>query len=173
MLLATPNVPIVLSMLATDGRIDLFGQARVYNSSNTLVATVDLPHTNEGLYAALYTPTTEGYYSVMYQLYFDSGHTVDAGYNKSGENLDVNSLRTNVLRVLGLVHENSLVDLQTYDSNDNLTSARIRSYNSSANVLAAQIASPAAYSTGLLFEYTVNATYLGDKLQTYYISRVS
>lgn len=64
MLLATVNEAVTLSMLASDGRTDLFGQARVYNSVGGLVTTINLAHAAEGIYQVQYTPTTEGYFSI-------------------------------------------------------------------------------------------------------------
>ena len=172
MLLATVNEAVTLSMLASDGRTDLHGQARVYNSTGALVATVNLSHIAEGLYQSNYTPNTEGFFQVVYQLYFDSGHTVDAGYDHQGETLDVNSFRTNILRILGLLHENAVVDQQSYDSDGNLTQARIRSYNSAINAQNASAVSPNTYNTGLLFTWQVDATYSSGSLVKYTITRL-
>jgi hypothetical protein len=172
MLLATVNEAVTLSILASDGRTDLFGQARVYNASGSLVSTVNLNHVAEGLYSINYTPTTEGYFNVIYQLYFDAGRTVDAGYDHQGETLDVNSFRTNILRVLGLLHENAVVDQQTYDGDGNLLTARIRSYNNSTNASNASAVSPAAYNTGLLFTWQVDAAWASGEAVKYTIVRV-
>ena len=172
MLLATVNEAVTLSMLASDGRTDLYGQARVYNSSNILVSTLSLAHVAEGVYSVQYTPTTEGYYNVVYQLYFDPGHTVDAGYEHQGEIVDVNSFRTNILKVLGLVHENTVVDQQTYDVDGNLQTARIRAYNNATNAGNAAAASPSSYNTGLLFTWNVSAEYSLGLLSKYSIVRV-
>jgi hypothetical protein len=159
-------------MLASDGRTDLFGQARVYNAAGALVATVNLSHVAEGIYAAQYTPTSEGYSNVVYQLYFDAGRSVDAGYEHQGELLDASSFRTNILKSLGLVHENSVVDQQTYDSEGNLQSARIRAYDSAVNASNAAIASPAAYNTGLRFTWQVTSEYSSGLLSKYFIVRL-
>ena len=172
MLLATVSEAVTLSMLASDGRTDLFGQARVYNSVGGLVSTLSLAHAAEGVYQVQYTPTVEGYFSVVYQLYFDAGHTVDAGYEHQGEALDVNSFRTNILKVLGLGHENTVVDQQVYDVDGNLQTARVRAYDSAANATAAAAVSPSAYVTGLKFTWNVNAEYSLGLLSKYFIVRV-
>src|SRR5574343_219934 len=169
MLLATVNEAVTLSMLASDGRTDLYGQARVYNSAGSLVATLSLTHVAEGIYAVQYTPTVEGYYSVAYQLYFDAGFAVDSDYENKGEALDVNSFRTNILRNLGLDHENTVVDQQTYDVDGNLQTARVRAYDSAANAASAAAVSPAAYNTGLKFTWNVNAEYSLGLLSKYFI----
>jgi len=51
---------------------------------------------------------------------------------------EVNDMRSEVKRILGLVHENFYIDLPTFDSNNNMTSARIRTY-SDANMTSARI----------------------------------
>jgi hypothetical protein len=172
MLLATVNEAIALSVLAADGRTDLYGQVRVYNPAGSLVSTLDMTHVTEGLYSVSYTPSTEGVFSLVYELYFDAGRTVSAGYGKEGEALDVNSFRTNILRILGLVHQNSVVDSQIYDSDQNLTYARIRCYDSTANASAAAAIAPAPYNTGKIFEYEVNAAYSGGVLSKYHIAKI-
>lgn len=172
MLLATVNEAVTLSMLASDGRTDLYGQVRVYNSSGSLIDTLNLAHAAEGVYSVQHTPTTEGYYNLVYQLYFDTGRTVDAGYEHQGELMDVNSFRTNILKNLGLDHENTVVDQQTYDVDGNLQTARVRAYNNATNATNAAAVSPSSYNTGLLFTWNVNAEYSLGLLSKYFIVRV-
>lgn len=164
MILATLNEPIPLHLLAADGRTDLYGQARIYDSLGALVNTTNLTHLTEGLYGATWTPTAEGYYSFLAELYFDVGRTVSAGYEKQGETIDVSEFRTNVLRLLGLVHENAVVDQQVYNIDGNITSARIRVYDSKANATLAGL-------VGVRFSYTVQAAYSGSDLTSYKILR--
>ena len=168
---ATLNSPVLLSVLLSDGNTALYAQARLYNSLGSLVNTVDLPHVAEGMYQAEFTPNIEGYFSVVYSFYADSGYSVPANYDKMGETLDVNSFRTNILRLLGLQQENSLIDAQVTDVDGNLTSARLRCYNNRANTVAAAAISPATYSTGLLFSYDVSASYTSGQLTKYSILR--
>jgi hypothetical protein len=172
MLNATVNEVFLLDLLMSDGRSDVFPQVRIYDSSGGLVSTVNLTHQVEGLYQAPYTPTSEGFFSLVYEIYSDSGHTTSLGFGKDGDTLDVSSYRTNILRLLGLVHENAVVDLTAYDSDKNLTSARIRVYNNATNAAAALAISPAVYNTGLLFTYSVSASYMNGLMQTYNILRV-
>jgi hypothetical protein len=82
-------------------------------------------------------------------------------------------LQTSLTRCLGLLHENSVLDLTSFDSNNNLLSARLRLYNSPANAVAAQAASPGPYSTGLIAQYAITATYTGANLQTYLVDRTA
>lgn len=166
MLLASINQPIPLHVLITTGETSLHGQARVYNAQGTLSATVNLNHLNEGLYGALYTPTSEGVYTIVYQMYLDSGRTNPAMFQKQAESMDVSSHRQNIARILGLLHDNTVIDLQVYNSEGQLTSARIRAYDSSAN---AQIAG----TTGLLYTWTVTAMYnSNNQLTNYSVVRV-
>lgn len=173
LLLATPNVATPLHAVASDGATALFVQAKIYDALGALVTTIPLPHVVAGLYVASYTPPTEGLFTVIYTFYTDPGFTIPALYDVGVETLDVNSERTNILRLLGLLHENAVVDLNVYDADENLTSARIRVYDSSANATAASAISPAAYLVGLRFEYTVTATYAGGLLKKYVINRVT
>lgn len=75
-----------------------------------------------------------------------------------------------LLRILGLLHENSIVDNQQYDENNQLNSARLRVFDSVGNLPS----SPGGNeTTGLLFEYTITADFesLGI-LKEYKIARV-
>jgi hypothetical protein len=158
--------------MSADGRTDLFARAQILTDTGSLVTTLTLPHQSLGVYGLNYTPTVEGYFTIVYQLYFDALFTIPAGYENAAETLDVSSFRTNILRTLGLAHQNSVVDLQTYDVDSNLTSARIRCYDTQANATAANAISPGAYNTGLLFQYAVNASYGGAMLLKYTITKV-
>jgi len=137
-----------------------------------LVTSITLSHAAEGLYQAQYTPTVEGYFSTVYQFFFDVGLTIDAGYDLNGETLDVNSFRSNILKIMGLVHANSVVDQQGYDVEGNLISARIRNYDTSVNATAASAVSPAAYNTGLRTTWTMSAEFVLGQLKKYSVVEV-
>lgn len=173
MLSTSPNIAITLTHLASDGAIGLYSQAVVYNSSNSPVDTVNLNHVAGGLYTANYTQATEGFYSLVFTFYTDLARTIPADYDIQGELLEVNSWRTNILRLLGLLHENTVVDQTTYDSDGNLLTARIRTYNNSTNAAAALAVSPATYNTGLTFEYSVSASYAAGLMSKYNIQRIT
>lgn len=172
-LLATPNVSIPLHAVASDGATTVFAQAKIYDAIGGLVTTIPLPHVVAGLYVSSYTPPVEGLFTIVYKFFTDAGFTIPAVYDLGVETLDVNSVRTNILRLLGLLHENSVIDLNVYDGDENLLSARVRCYDSSVNAAAASAVSPAPYVTGLRFEYTVTATYTGGLLNKYVINRVT
>ena len=68
-------------------------------------------------------------------------------------------------RILGLLHYNAIVDNQTYDPNSQLTSARLRVFDTKAHVPAV----PGGSETlGLLHVYSVNAEYNGLGIVTLY-----
>lgn len=75
-------------------------------------------------------------------------------------NTTLSTVAAQMIRAMGLLHENSVMDQTLYNGGNNLTSARLRIYNSKANA-------NAATGTGLLATYTVAATYTGDNLLTY------
>lgn len=166
MIQASLNETVPLRILAADGRTDLYAQIRVYNAIGTLVQSLSAPHLAEGVYATTWTPNIEGYYSLVGQFYFDSMFTADAGYEKTGDLVDVSTIKSNILRILGLQHENTVVDQQVYDVDQNLISARVRCYDSKANALSAG-------ATGLRFTYTVTAEYSGGLLSNYTMVRDS
>lgn len=165
MLRATLNEPVLLSSQLSDGETTLYPRVKLYNTVGAVVHTAGLSHVENGLYSITYTPVTEGFYTAVYQVFSDAGFTTAAGeYDIEAETIEVNSDKTNITRILGLVHENSVVDMQQYDTDGNLTDARIRAYNSSANA-------QAAGTTGLLFTWVVEATYENGKLSKYQILR--
>lgn len=164
MLRATLNEPVPLQVLASDGRTDLFAQALIYQGA-TLLTTLSLPHLDTGLYGANHTPSAEGYFSVIYKLFYDAGFTVPADYDFESEILEVDTFKTNLLRVLGLLHHNAVLDQQIYDTAGNLLTARLRSYNSVLNAQAGGL-------TGLLFTWNVVAEYTSGRVSRFSIEEV-
>lgn len=75
------------------------------------------------------------------------------------DNLEVDTF-DRMTRAMGLMHENSVLDQTVFDGQNNLTSSRLRIYDSKANAVAAG-------ATGLLETYTITATHAGKLLQTY------
>lgn len=168
LLRATLNEPVPLQALANDGKTDLFVRATVLSPALTVVATLYPVHVMKGLYSVNWTPTTEGYFSVIYEFFTDPGFTVVAvDYPQGGETIEVNSDKTNLLRLLALNHENAVLDQQTYDAGRRLLTARLRGYNNAAN---AALAGP----TGLLFEWHIQAGYdLQSRPNLFRIDRVT
>jgi hypothetical protein len=73
-------------------------------------------------------------------------------------------------RIAGLLHENAIVDNQTYDSLTQLTSARVRVFDHAGNVPATAGGSE---TVGLKHEYQIEAEYDGlNKLTKYVLKRV-
>ena len=166
MLRATLNEAIAVQMLASDGDTSLFGRFRVYDSGGTLKTTINLPHLAEGLYGAEWTPDTEGHYGAVYELFFDSGRTNSAIdlFPKQGESIEVSSDKTNITRLLGLVHDNAVLDQTNYNSDGRLVSARLRIYDTKTNA-------QAAGATGKLFEYAIATVFVAGLVNTYTMTR--
>jgi len=73
-------------------------------------------------------------------------------------------------RIAGLLHENAIVDNQTYDSLSQLTSARVRVFDHAGNV---PISPGGSETMGLKYEYQIEAEYDGlNKLTKYVLKRV-
>jgi hypothetical protein len=166
MLIIPVNEATPLRILTSDGATSLYGRLNIYNSSGTLLHTLNTSHVAEGLYTVNWTPTIEGVYTMVGQFFADVARTIDAGYEKVSDEIDVSSMKSNVLRILGLNQENTVIDLQVYDGNNNITSARIRTYNSKPNALAAGV-------TGLVATYSMTAAYSGNLLTDYKVVRDS
>lgn len=153
MLRATLNEPVPLQAFATDGNEDLFVRVRLYNAAGTVVAALNPAHVANGLYSVNWTPATEGYYTAVYDFFTDSSlEQASLDHERAAEQVEVSSDKTNILRLLGLAHENAILDQQVYDGNRRLVSARLRAYDSKANA-------QAGGTQGLLFQWTVGAAY--------------
>jgi hypothetical protein len=83
---------------------------------------------------------------------------------------DLNSI---LLRCAGMLHENSILDVTTFDSNNNLLSGRFRIYSTPSDAAAAQAASPGPYTTNMIAQYAITASYTGTNLQTYLVERTA
>lgn len=74
-------------------------------------------------------------------------------------NINLDTVSINILRLLGLAQENIYIDNQVYDSDNNLTSCRIRVYSVSGSV---------GTSSDVLATYNVTATYdINELLDSY------
>jgi hypothetical protein len=164
MLRATLGEAIPIQVQVSTGQSDLFGRAKVYNITGTLVFTLSLPHITGGLYGTTHTFSTGGHYTVVYQLFKDAGFTTVSIFDIEAEAIEANSDKTNILRILGLTHDNVKIDNQTYDTENNLLTSRIRHYDTEANMLLAG-------ATGLLNTWQVVAEYTAGLLSDYRVSR--
>lgn len=153
LLRATLNEPVPLQALANDGNTGLFVRVTVLSPALVVEATLYPLHIIKGLYVVNWTPTVEGYYSLVYEFFLDAGYTAIAyDYPQQGETVEVSSDKTNILRLLAMEHENTVLDQRVYDGAKRLLSSRLRGYNSATNA-------QAAGDTGLLFEWHLLATY--------------
>lgn len=172
MLRATLNEPVPLQIFVPDGRTDLFARVRVVDAAGTPVTTLYPLHQTAGLYSVTWQPSSEGYFSAIYDLYLDAGLTTMAEYERSAEVIEVSSDKTNIARLLGLHHENSLLDQQVYTANGRLSAARLRMYNSAAALAAASATSPNGGTDGLLYTWSISATYdVSNQSRTFQIAR--
>ena len=174
MLRVTLNEPVPLKVFVPDGNSSLFTRVRVVDAAGSLVTTLSLVHQLAGLYAVTWTPGTEGYYTAIYDLFLDAGFTMPADYDPDIDLIEVSSDKINILRLLGLHHENALLDMEVYGSNGRLASARLRKYDTAVNLAAAAASSPSGGTVGLMFEWTIGATYDGmNQSKTFQIARVT
>lgn len=170
MLRATPGEPIPLQVLLPDGQEDLTVRATILAASGPWASApapqvLTLPHQTMGLYSSTWVPSLEGFYSVVYDVFYDPECTLPANYDRDGEQVDVNSDKIHLMRLLGLQHENSVVDQQVFSASGRLLTARIRAYDTAANAAA-------ALNAGIKFVWQLQATYNAkDQLDSYKILR--
>ena len=164
MLRATLGEPIPLEVQVGTGQTDLFGRVKVYDSSGSVVLDSALTHIDNGLYGVNHTFTTEGHYTAVYQLYLDAGYVTPSDFDIEAEMVEANSDKTNILRIIGLTHDNVYIDNHSYDAQGNLLTSRIRHYSSKANA-------DAHGTLGLLNTWSVEATYTGERLDSYKVTR--
>ena len=164
MLRATLQQAVPLQALAADGRTDLYARAELFDGAVS-IGIFPLPHLAGGLYGSTHVPSAEGYLTAVFSFFEDAGYTIPAYYDLGAETIEVSSDKTNIMRILGLLHENSVVDLQTYNVNGDLLTARVRAYDSKPNALTAGL-------TGLRYTWSVVAVYnLTGELIKYGITR--
>jgi hypothetical protein len=161
MLRATTNEDIPLQVLASDGNTGLFAKVDLYRDG-VVVETISLPHLSNGLYGATYSPTQDGYLSAIYVFFYDAGLTVEADYDHESELIEVCADKTNLIRILGLLHHNAVLDQQVYNTENHLVSARLRAYDSRANADLSGL-------TGLLFTWLVSAVYTAGRVSDFRI----
>lgn len=154
---AIPGAAVVLRHKLHDSNADVFPQAVVVDAIGTIVATVDLDPVAAvgGLYHGdLTAPATDGDYDVVTRVYTDAGHTLLSALYEDG--LDLLRVDDDLRRLLGLAGEHKIVDQQVFDANDQLTQARVRLFDSAANL---PVNPGGAETTGLVATYQVTATY--------------
>lgn len=138
-----PGQLLPLELQLDDGATGLFPVAFVFAPDNTPVATVPLAHAALGRYHAdwVMSPGVSRL-SITYVVYSDSGHSTEAQYTRE---LDVALLDESAGSILGLVHQDSILDLCVYDDPPRqklLLSGRIRRFPSAAAKALATVGGP-------------------------------
>ncbi len=165
---ATLNEPVPVQALANDGRTTLFVRATILKPDLSVETTLYPTHVTTGLYSVNWVPSAEGFFSCIFEFFEDALYSVPAmDYPNAGESIEVSADKTNIMRLLGLNHENAVFDNQTYDGAKRLTGGRLRAYDSKANAIAAGV-------TGLLYEWNVVAAYdMQEKATLFRIERTT
>ena len=161
---ATLGEAVPLQVQVGTGQDDLYARAKIYDIAGSLIATLSLPHIDNGLYGTTHTFNTEGHYTIVYQLFLDATFITASDFDIEAETVEANSDKTNILRILGLTHDNVHIDSHTYDLQGNLLTVRVRHYDTKANA-------QAHGTLGLLNTWNITATYESDRLKTYEVVR--
>ena len=169
-------VPIV--MVLEDGTEDQFPQVRIYTAGGTTpLSTLDMPHKHLGRYEVDFTPSTKGVFSAVFIVFSDAAHTIEnIKFTREVEQIFVtddglDDLATKILRALGLLHENSFIDNTVFDAFGQLVAARLRAFDSAANVDAAT--DGGSETTGLIATYEVVSVYEAQsRMGTYKMKKV-
>jgi len=109
----------------------------LYNSVNTLeLSGSPIYNAQLGSYIDIINPSSqwntqeEGIYHIVWEIQ----NTVEDYPNTVTEELHIHDYDNKLDRILGLVHENMLIDNPVYDKFDNLQSARLRLYSDKDSV---------------------------------------
>jgi len=144
--------PIALKLY--DEASDQYPQAVVIDNESNILITIDLVHEGYGMYipATPYVMPDKEFVKVMYFVYTDVTHItksidyldsydifrriIPANYKAdvSGIQTSLNNQDIKIDKILGLVHHNIHIDNPVYDSDNNLTGARLRIYSNSVSV---------------------------------------
>jgi hypothetical protein len=124
--------------------------------------------------AAAFVPGTDDLHSISGHVstFSPADNAGIAAIKAKTDNLpvDTNAVLTGIAgqmtRALGMLHENSVLDQTSFDTNNNMTAARLRLYDSKAHA-------QAAGATGLIAQYAIVATYTGSILNNYTVTRES
>jgi len=127
------------------------------NNRNLYTGPINFYEMGNGAYRCEFTPDGIGtwFITVTHPVYFPTGKSNTAMIYTS----DLNAIS----RLLGLMQENYSVDQTVYDGNGNLTSSRIRIYDSPLNV---------GTTNGVIATYNMTATYNVNQMTSYNVERV-
>lgn len=136
---------------------------KLYNNSGLEVTgiLVTFDELGNGNYRASFIPDGVGTWLlvVYHPTYFSWGKS---GTIKVYKN-DFDTIANDLLRVLGLMQENYYLDNAVYDTNNNLTSCRMRIYENSGSV---------GTNSDIIATYNMESTYDGLQLETYKMEKI-
>ena len=144
-----------LTVTAGDLTVTVYKDAAVVALSITIA---EIGSTGE--YEVAFTPASDGFYSVHVLIDFNKEYW-EGEYEVSPDAIvddvipSLGQLEADFVIVKALLHENAMVDSQTYIDGQ-LTSARLRVFDDAANVPADPGGSE---TTGLLAEFSIESTY--------------
>lgn len=150
-------IPLQLSF----GETNQYPQVLIYNSAGTLLSTNDMTHKATGFYYYDYTPVSADYYTLIFKVYTDAGHTtLSTTYGLLSDTLEViNDLEPKIKNILGLSQQNYRISSPIYDANNNLISCTIKIYPTNTDT---------DNDTNVINTYTLTATYnANSELLTY------
>jgi len=175
---ATVGTAVPIALILEDGNELQFPQAEIYaQGATTPTATIDLGHKARGSYEADWTPIVVGTYRAVFITYADAGHTIEnIVYSRAIEQVfvtvdSIDDLSAKIVRILGLVHENAFIDNTVHDAFGSLVAARVRLFDTKANVEAAT--DGGSETTGLLSTYEIESTFEANcRLGSYRMKKV-
>lgn len=175
---ATVGTPIPITMILEDGNESQFPQAEIYNGGTFPLTVLNLANKGRGRYESTWTPPIAGVFCAIFIVYSDSGHTIEnISYTREIEQIfatasSVDDLAAKIARILGLVHENAFIDNTVFDAFSQLTTCRIRIFDSKDH--AALATDGGSETLGLIATYEMQATYeSAGRLGTYRYLKVS
>ena len=154
---------VPITMILEDGNESQYPQAEIYNGNGLPISILNLVHKARGRYEATWAPPIVGVYAAVFIIYADIDHAVEnITYTREVEQIfatasGVDDLAAKIARILGLVHENAFIDNTVFDSFSQLTSCRIRIFDSKDH--AALATDGGAETLGLVATYEMAATY--------------
>lgn len=161
MLIGYTGVAVTLRLVLGDRTVDKYPRARVCDSSGVIVGSainMTAVGSFSGLYTCTFTPAAAGQFTVMFDVYSDSGHTTLV-YEPAIEPLRVYDLDLDTVlgRLLGHAGENVRDDVLTTDpvTGQPLTFRR-RLFATKA---AANASTPGGTGEGEIATFTCSATY--------------
>lgn len=127
-------------------------QVSTWNNSTEINLPVTITEIDDsGEYCIEFTPTTIGILKIEIMIP-ENGDAI--GFQYSVEEQSQGETAADIKRLLGLSHENMVIDLCEYDGNSQLVQARVRIFNSRNNCLAA---TPGGSETaGLVCSYSIS-----------------